>query len=150
MSIKRTNSDDIDFQKLVILLDQDLKVKDGDEHSFFAQYNKLDQIKNVVLYYDNGVAVGCGAFKHYDDTAVEIKRMFVLPESRGKGIAYKILQELESWAAEIGYSGYILETGYKMIEAIKLYERAGYHRIPNYGQYENIESSVCMAKSSPK
>lgn len=150
MSIKRTNSEDSDFQKLVILLDQDLKIKDGDEHSFFSQYNKLDHIKNVVLYYHEGIPAGCGAFKHYDDTTVEIKRMFVLPETRGKGIAYKILEELEAWAKELGYSAYILETGQKMVEAIKLYEKAGYHRIPNYGQYENIESSVCMAKSQAK
>lgn len=72
--------------------------------------------------------------------------MFVSPEFRGKGIAYEILKELESWATEISYSEYILETGKKMLEAIKLYERAGYSRIPNYGQYENIESSVCMKK----
>lgn len=147
MSITRTNSEAIDFQKLIVLLDQDLKIKDGDEHSFFSQYNKIDQIKNVVLYYDATIPVGCGAFKHYDENTVEIKRMFVLSEARGKGIAYKILQELESWATELGYTAYILETGQKMVEAIKLYEKAGYRRIPNYGQYENIESSVCMAKN---
>ena len=146
--IKRTTSEDSDFQNLVVFLDQDLKIKDGEEHSFFAQYNKLDSIKNVVVYYDDGVAVGCGAFKHFDENTVEIKRMFVSPEFRGKGIAYEILNELESWAIEIGYSEYILETGKKMIEAIKLYERAGYSRIPNYGQYENIESSVCMKKKN--
>lgn len=150
MSIKRTNSQDSDFQKLVVLLDQDLKNKDGDEHSFFSQYNKLDDIKNVVVYYHDSIPVGCGAFKHYDATTVEIKRMFVLPEVRGKGIAYKILQELEDWALELGYSEYILETGQKMIEAIRLYEKAGYHRIPNYGQYENVESSVCMRKVCQK
>ena len=147
-NIKRTTSEDSDFQKLVVFLDQDLKIKDGEEHSFFSQYNKLDSIKNVVVYYYDEVAVGCGAFKHFDENTVEIKRMFVLPEFRGKGIAYEILNELESWATEIGYSEYILETGKKMIEAIKLYERAGYSRIPNYGQYENIESSVCMKKKN--
>lgn len=146
--IKRTTSEDSDFQKLVVFLDQDLKIKDGEEHSFFAQYNKLDSIKNVVVYYLDGIAIGCGAFKHFDENTVEIKRMFVSPESRGKGIAYEILNELESWATEIGYSEYILETGKKMTEAIKLYERAGYSRIPNYGQYENIESSVCMKKNN--
>lgn len=146
MSIKRTNSQDSDFQKLVVFLDQDLKIKDGDEHSFFSQYNKLDDIKNVVVYYHDNIPIGCGAFKHYDAETVEIKRMFVMPETRGMGIAYKILQELEDWALHLGYSKYILETGQKMMEAIRLYEKAGYHRIPNYGQYENIESSVCMAK----
>jgi len=84
MSIKRTNSEDSDFQKLVILLDQDLKIKDGDEHSFFSQYNKLDHIKNVVLYYHEGIPAGCGAFKHYADTTVEIKGClcFLKPEEK--------------------------------------------------------------------
>jgi GNAT superfamily N-acetyltransferase len=77
---------------------------------------------------------------------VEIKRMFVLPEHRGKGIAGQILQQLEIWAAEGNNSTCILETGKKQPEAIALYKKAGYKIIPNYGQYENVENSVCMEK----
>jgi GNAT superfamily N-acetyltransferase len=74
--------------------------------------------------------------------------MFVLPEYRGHGIAMKILNELELWAAEFNYQKYILETGKKQPEAIRLYEKAGYTIIAAYGQYLNIENSVCMMKSA--
>ncbi len=72
--------------------------------------------------------------------------MFVLPEYRGHGIGLNILKELELWAAEECYAACILETGKKQPEAIYLYQKAGYSIIPNYGQYENVENSVCMMK----
>ena len=144
--LKRTTSDDSDFQSLVILLDQDLKIGDGDEYSFFAQFNKLDNIRNTVIYYSDKNPVGCGAFKKYDSQTVEIKRMFVKKEFRRKGIAEKILKELEVWAKESGFSACVLETGKKQPEAIKLYQKSAYEIIPNYGQYKNVENSVCMRK----
>ncbi len=145
--LKRTTSADNDYKNLVLQLDAELKIRDGDEHSFFAQYNKSDMIKHVVVCYDNETAVGCGAFKYYESGIVEIKRMFVLNQMRGKGIAKKILAELEQWAKELNYNQTILETGIRQPEAIALYKRAGYTVIPNYGQYENVASSVCMKKS---
>jgi GNAT superfamily N-acetyltransferase len=147
-TLKRTTSKDDDYKKLVAHLDAELKIRDGDEHSFFAQYNKSDMIKHVVVCYDNETAVGCGAFKYYEDGIVEIKRMFVLNQMRGKGIAKKILAELEKWAKELNYNQTILETGIKQPEAIALYKSAGYSIIPNYGQYENVASSVCMKKNT--
>ena len=94
-NIKRTNSDDIDFQNLVIELDKDLAIRDGEEHDFFAQFNKISAIKNVVVLYENEIAVGCGAIKEYEENVMEIKRMFVPLEKRGKGIASIVLKELE-------------------------------------------------------
>jgi putative acetyltransferase len=145
-SYARTTSDNTDFQSLVILLDADLKIRDGDDHPFYDQFNKIQNIRNVVLCYVDGKAAGCGAFKEYDSKTVEIKRMFVIPEQRGKGIALTILKELEFWAMELNYSACILETGKKQPEAIALYQKAGYTIIPNYGPYENVENSVCMRK----
>ncbi|MFN8283165.1 MAG: GNAT family N-acetyltransferase [Chitinophagales bacterium] len=146
-SIKRTNSNDKDFQSLVRQLDAYLAIIDGEEHSFYAQYNKIDMLQHVVIVYHDEIAVGCGAFKHYDDESVEVKRMFVLPEFRGKGVAAAVLNELEIWAAESGYHYTVLETGKRQIEAVKFYQKSGYTVIPNYGQYENMENSVCMKKS---
>ena len=146
-TLKRTTSDDLDFQNLVTLLDIDLKIRDGEDHAFYARFNKIDSIRNAVVYYDAEVAIGCGAFKKYDNQTVEIKRMFVQPEFRGKGIGHAILEELETWSVELNYSECILETGIKQPEAIRLYRKAGYVIIPNYGQYENVETSVCMKKS---
>jgi GNAT superfamily N-acetyltransferase len=142
----RTNSDNSDFRELVALLDADLQIRDGAEHSFYAQFNKIDKIREVVVAYENEKAVGCGAFKEYSADAAEIKRMFVRPENRGRGIAGKILTELETWAKELNFSECVLETGLKQPEAIRLYQKSGYETIPSYGQYLNIENSVCMKK----
>ena len=145
-TLLRTDSDNKDFQILVTLLDKDLREREGDEHAFYAQYNKITMIKNVVVSYNDNNPIGCGAFKKFDDDKVEIKRMYVKPEFRGQGIAMKILSELEKWAAESGYSSTVLETGKRQPEAINLYKKAGYQIIPNFGQYEGVENSVCMMK----
>ncbi|MEP6903148.1 MAG: GNAT family N-acetyltransferase [Actinomycetota bacterium] len=147
LKLVRANSESKDFQQLVRLLDDDLSLRDGAEHSFYAQFNKVDSIKNVIVSYQNELAVGCGAFKKYDDETVEIKRMFVLREQRGNGIAVDILKELEKWASELKFKSAILETGKKQPEAIRLYQKSGYELIPNYGQYEGVENSVCMKKT---
>ena len=146
ITIKRTNSEDAIFQLLVKELDVELKIRDGDEHSFYAQFNKTDQIRHVVVAFDKDEPVGCGAFKEYSLDVMEIKRMFVRPNKRGSGIASVILSELESWCIELGYKRCILETGIKQPEAIRLYQKNGYLKIPNFGQYENAENSVCFEK----
>jgi len=146
ITLKRTSSSATDFQNLVVLLDIDLKIKDGEEHDFYAQFDKLDNIKNVVICYQESVAIGCGAFKEYDTNTVEIKRMFVHPDFRGKGVASAVLKELEIWAEETNYTACILETGKNNPEAVGLYHKSGYAIIPNYDQYENVANSVCMKK----
>lgn len=143
---KRTDSSNADFQRLVAELDKDLAIRDGDEHAFFAQFNKIDAIKHVVMAYENELPVGCGALKEYEIGIMEIKRMFVSPEQRGKGIASLVLSELETWAKELNYSKCILETGYKQFEAVELYKKNQYTVVPNYGQYADVESSVCFEK----
>ena len=144
----RTDSGNPDFVELVRHLDADLSIRDGEDHSFFAQFNKIDKIRNVVVAYYNGLPVGCGAVKSYTNETGEIKRMFVLPEYRGRKIASQILSELEKWANELEFKQVILETGKAQPEAIGLYTKSGYQIIPNYGQYENVESSVCMQKAT--
>ncbi|WP_316633040.1 GNAT family N-acetyltransferase [uncultured Flavobacterium sp.] len=146
-SLKRTNSDDIDFINLVVLLDQDLKIRDGKDHNFYNQFNKTDKIKHVIVFYENDIAVGCGAFREKESDKVEIKRMFVHPDFRKKGIASAVLKELEIWAKEVGYTYTILETGKNQPEAINLYQKQDYTIIPNYPPYEKMENSVCMKKT---
>jgi len=142
----RTNSENPDFIELVKYLDADLAIRDGNEHSFYAQFNKIDKIKFVVVAYDDDQPVGCGAIKEYAPHKMEIKRMFTSPGYRGKGIATIVLTELENWAAEMSFEKCILETGKKQPEAIALYTKSGYHSIPNYGQYAGVENSVCFVK----
>lgn len=145
-TFNKTDSADTDFKSLVALLDADLKFRDGDEHNFYAQFNKVVAIKNVMVCYVENKPTGCGAFKEYDKKTVEIKRMFVLPEYRGLGTGIEILKQLEMWAVELGYKQCILETGKRQPEAIRLYKKAGYSLIKNFGQYEHVENSVCMTK----
>ena len=150
IKIIRTDSQNTDFQYLVSLLDQDLRGRDGEEHPFYAQFNKIDTIKQAVVAYQVGVPAGCGALRAFDKQSAEIKRMFVLPEYRGQGIAKLVLAELEACAKALNFSTCILETGKKQPEAVSLYQRSGYVLFPNYGQYENIENSLCMKKAIRK
>ena len=147
IDLLRTDSNNADFRELVRLLDADLAIRDGAEHSFYAQFNRIDAIRHVVVAYDSGKAIGCGAIKEYEKGVAEIKRMFVRPENRGRGIAGEILSELETWAKELDFSECILETGLKQPEAIRLYRKNNYQAIPNYGQYAGVENSVCMKKA---
>jgi len=145
--IVRTNSDDKDFRNLVRLLDEELAIIDGEEHSFYSQFNKIENIRYVVLAFEDDKPIGCGAIKEFGQEAMEIKRMYVSPESRNKGLASKILIELESWARELNYPKCILETGIRQPDAIALYRKNGYRQISNWGQYVGVENSVCFEKS---
>ena len=143
----RTDSGNKDFIRLVKELDADLAERDGEEHSFYSQFNKVDMIRHVVVAYQNNLAISCGAIKEYDPKTMEVKRMFTSPENRGKGFAGIILHELENWARELNFEKCILETGKRQAEAIRLYKKSGYDIIPNYGQYAGIENSVCFKKN---
>ena len=146
LKIIRTNSKNQDFIDLVSLLDADLAIKDGDEHSFYDQFNKIDQIKHVIVLYENDQLVGCGAIKKFDSQTTEIKRMYVSEDSRGKGFATTILTELEKWSSELSFKRCVLETGKKQIDAIGLYKKNHYNIISNYGQYAGKENSICFEK----
>jgi len=147
--IIRTNSDNKDFIALVKLLDAELAEIDGDDHVFYAQLNKTDKIKHVIVAYENDKPISCGAIREYSPIATEVKRMYTLPEERGKGFATKVLNELEKWAAELFYQKCMLETGLRQPDAIRLYEKNGYKKISNYGKYAGIENSVCFEKEMP-
>lgn len=145
-SLVRTDSSHPDFRALVHLLDLDLAIRDGADHAFYAQFNKIDTIQHCIVAYSNDQPVGCGAIKAFGEDSMEVKRMYILPECRGKSIALQILTELETWAKELGMSKTVLETGQKQPEAIALYFKAGYSRTSNYGQYIGIENSLCFEK----
>ena len=145
--LKRTDSTDADFRLLITLLDKELNQRYGDlMQSTYDRHNHIIDIDTVVLAYNNDTPVGCACFKKYDNTSVEIKRMFVKATERGQGIAYKILSELELWAKEHGFTHSILETGDKQHEAIGLYQKIGYAIIENYSQYSDLATSICMRK----
>ena len=144
--IIRTGSKNADFRRLISELDAYLKITDGDDHDFYNQFNTLEKINNVVIAYQDGSAIGCGAFRVFDVDTVEIKRMFVKKEYRGTKTASSILNSLEAWASEEGFIKCILETGNNQIEAINFYKKSGYKSISNYGHYAQMEGSNCFEK----
>lgn len=146
ISLVRTDSNNKDFILLVKQLDDLLAELDGEEHAFYNSLNKIDMIKHVLVAYDNEIPVACGAIREFSPFAMEVKRMYTKPQYRGKGIATKILLELEQWATELSYQKCLLETGNRQPDAIHVYEKNGYKRIPNYGKYANVENSVCFEK----
>ena len=146
IKIVRTDSDNRDFIKLVKALDAVLAEIDGDDHLYYAQFNKVDKIKQVVVAYQDDLPVGCGAIKRYSPNTMEVKRMYTAPGNRGAGVATSVLAELETWATELRCEKCVLETGKRQPDAIGLYKKNGYRMIPNYGQYAGVENSVCFEK----
>lgn len=145
-TLKRTNNLDPDFKLLVKRLDQDLLTRYGAEQALYDAKNIIENNQTVVVAYLDNAPVGCGCFKAFDNSSVELKRMFVHDDARGKGIASAILTELEHWAKEIGYKTMVLETGNKQQEAIALYLKHGYYLTEQYGEYIGMPSSLCYSK----
>lgn len=146
ITIQRSNSDNGDFQALVSLLDQELKERDGEGHLFLAQLNKTDHLEYVIVAYDQESPVACGALRAYAPEVMEVKRMYVVLDKRGQGLASKVLFALEAWCTELNITTCVLETGKNQPEAIALYKKNGYKQVPNFGQYAGVENSVCVEK----
>jgi len=146
ITLKRTEYTNIDFINLIKNLDAYLKVKDGDNHSFYNQFNNIDILKHVIVAYHNDTPIGCGAIKKFNSEAMEIKRMYVSPKGRGNGTGTKILFSLESWAKELKYTKCVLETGIILSEAVALYKKNEYQIIQNYSQYKDVKNSICFEK----
>ncbi|MEQ7801318.1 GNAT family N-acetyltransferase [Pedobacter sp. ASV1-7] len=147
LKITRIDASSVDFKELVIKLDAELKTKNRNANDFYASHNSIEKVDHVVIAFKDDIAVGCGAIKKYGVGVVEIKRMYVLPRFRNRGIALKILNELENWALEMSFTKSILETGRNFPAAITLYLKAGYTIEPNYPPYEYAENSICMSRS---
>jgi len=113
----------------------------------YDKHNKVDDINDVVVIYNDKIPVACGAFKVYDTNSVELKRIFVVMENRRQGLAKLIVCELEDLVRRQGYKYALLETGIKQHEAIDLYKKNGYVVIQNYEPYVGYINSVCMRKA---
>ena len=145
IKIVRTNSHNLEFKKLVQLLNSDLAKRDGKTHPL-SKFNNISNLKYVVLVLKKGKAIGCGAVSKYNFNSMEIKRMYVCPEARGERIGEKILSELENWSRELGNTKCILFMGSKQPEASKLDQRNSYSIIEKYGRLKNIPDSICLTK----
>lgn len=148
MKFEYTDGYNKDFIVLCHELDKFLNELVGGEENRaeYIQYNKLDDIHDVVIAYDNDIPVGSASFKKYDDENAEVKRVFVKKEYRGQGISNELMKMLEQRAREKGFKFFILESGEPLVSAMALYKKIGYKVIPNYGQYVDMKDSVCMKK----
>ena len=144
--IKRTSSSDKDFDELIAKLDHELWNELEEDQGTYDQFNKVPGLQTVVLLYVNAKPVACGCFKKFDNDTVEIKRMFVEKAYRGRGLSQLVLDELETWAIELGFHYSVLETSVHFSVAQNLYRKEGYEVIDNYGQYAGLSESVCMKK----
>jgi len=146
MKIIRTTYLNPAFQELVVQLNEDLANRDGKDHPL-SQFNEITHLKYVVVVYLKNKAVGCGAIAKYNLSAMEIKRMYVLPSYRGQQLGENILSELENWTKELGLSKCVLFMGVNQPEAMKLYLRNNFSVIENYGKLKDIPDSICLAKT---
>jgi putative acetyltransferase len=105
-----------------------------------------DNISYFVVAYSGGRAIACGALRRLDASTAEVKRMYVVPGSRGSGVAGAVLAALEAAALERGWTTLRLETGTRQPDAQRFYRRAGYHEIPLFGSYVGSEWSVCFER----
>lgn len=135
-----------DFIENCRLLDENLDIRVGKiiDRSQYIAYNTLDEIKEAIVVYADGTAVGGGAIRFYEKDSVELKRIFVRPYAQGKGAGTKLVQHLIDWAKELGYKKILLETGELLAESVHVYKKLGFRVTENYGVYKGMKDSLCM------
>jgi len=150
LEIRREALDSEAAQRLIGALNVELR---GEYPEPGANHFRLDGEEvsegsgSFVVAYADGMAVGCGAVRKLDESTGELKRMFVTPEARGKGVGRAVLERLEGEARGMGMKRLLLETGIRQKAADAMYRSAGYRDIPPFGEYVlSAATSVCMSK----
>jgi putative acetyltransferase len=132
---------------LIERLCAEMSARYGTAPSPFSLSEAAEPRSTFLVAYLDGAPVGCGALRRIDGETAEIKRMYIAPEARRKGIARRIIRGLEEQAQAFGYRAIRLETGVRQPEAQSLYEAAGFHRIASFGPYMGNPTSVCFEKT---
>ena len=148
ITYKWTDGKNEDFKKFYLLTEEYYsKIVGGKKNRLgFVPYNLSEDIDDVIIAYDGGKAVACAGLKEYSRSDAEIKRVWVQPEYRGKGIATKLMVAVEEKARCMGFERAVLQTREIMTDAVALYEKLGYSRIENYPPYDKLDGAVCFAK----
>lgn len=141
-----TNEKDERFIELSNELNNEYFQLYGDEVLKYQEYNDLEDPHIVILALNWGKPIACASFKLFDKDTIEIKRVYVKRRYRIKGIAYKLIKQLEKLAIEENFRYSVIETGSENTAAIKLYEKLDYEIIDNFGQFEEDDMVVCMKK----
>ncbi|MEV4483665.1 GNAT family N-acetyltransferase [Micromonospora coxensis] len=146
MLIESRPATDPEIDTLVVAQQRELREADG---GLDGQVTVTHDDIRYLAVVDDGRAVACGGIQSLDATTGEVKRMYVRPAYRGRGIARQLLTALEELAFQQGHSVVCLETGVYLPAAIALYTSCGYEPIPVYGEYVGNPYSVCFAKRLP-
>ena len=149
-TIKQESVDSPAAQELIAALNAELDERYPEEgaNHFRLDPNEVAPGRGAFLVaYADGVAVGSGAVRLNEPGVAEIKRMYVVPQWRGRGIAGAVLSALEDHAHQLGARRLVLETGSRQPESIAVYSRAGFVEIPRFGEYLDSPLSLCMGKA---
>jgi GNAT superfamily N-acetyltransferase len=153
LDLKVVGYDHPDATALVARVQQEYVERYGSPDESPVEPSYFDPPEGIfVVGYVDGQPVATGAWRRSPvrvlggTSAVEIKRMYVVPAHRGEGIARVVLAELERTAAEAGHDLLVLETGLRQPEAIELYRSSGYVEVPGFGFYCGQELSRCFGK----
>jgi GNAT superfamily N-acetyltransferase len=149
LSVAPEPLDSSDAQRLVAALDAHLSSLYPPDQRFGPNLRPEHLAPGLGIFLvarDGGQAVGCGAVRRLDGTTAEVKRMYVDPAARGRGVGAAVLERLESAARELGVNRLVLETGIYQAEAIGLYRRAGFKPVPCWGEYAGVLTSICFEK----
>jgi GNAT superfamily N-acetyltransferase len=151
VEIRRATLASPDGTRLITALNAELTAtfpEPGATHFSLSDAQVVGANGAFLIAYLDDTAVGCGAVRRLDETTAEIKRMYVDPAVRGKGIGRALVAALEREARLIGATRMVLETGTRLAPAVKLYEAMGYARIPLYGEYlSSPDTSLCFGKA---
>lgn len=147
MRIQQVENEDKDFILLCGKLDEYLNQAIGGEskREKYKKFNHLDTMDYVVVAYDEETPAGCGALRKYSEEEIEVKRVFVGEEYRGRHIGDMILENLVHQAKGMGFKRMLLETGEFLQASVHLYSKYGFEKVENYGAYKDMKESLCMA-----
>lgn len=149
ISVAAEPFDSVDARRLVAALDEHLSTRYTPDDRFGPNLKPEHLAAGAGTFLvarAGGEAVGCGALRRLDETTAEVKRMYVEPAVRGRGVATAVLERLESAARELGVHRLVLETGIYQAEAVGLYRRAGFRPVRCWGEYAGSLTSVCFEK----
>jgi len=145
IEILLTDSSNVDFQKLAFELEKEQCEHNWSMADIDQDLNKTESLASVLVMYESGLPVACGAIRQYDTSSVEIKHMYVLPFLRRKNLASQILTALEFLAKEMKFKYCFLAAGKNQLGAISFYSKNGYKQMKNFGKYTS-NNNICFRK----
>lgn len=146
MELRFVSPKSTDYKRLADALDAYYYTLVGDVQDRYKDVNRPENMNCLIVAYAGDKAVACGAWKHVDEQTAEVKRIYVCPEYRRRGIASALIQTLEDHIACSGYQQALLETARTTGDSHALYFSLGYKEIPYYGSPAGAENCRCFLK----